>query len=86
MKIPYFSFISVGDDTHRGISGGEKKRLSIGCEMIADPRCHATLPTRHSNSFTFSIDLILSLFFLMIFVSLLFLDEPTTGLDGTRSL
>ena len=28
----------VGDDEKRGISGGEKKRLSIGCEMIADPR------------------------------------------------
>ena len=46
--------VRVGDDTHRGISGGEKKRLSIGCEMIADP-------------------------------SLLFLDEPTTGLDAYNS-
>eukprot|EP00009_Paramoeba_aestuarina_P004200 CAMPEP_0201510384 /NCGR_PEP_ID=MMETSP0161_2-20130828/3093_1 /ASSEMBLY_ACC=CAM_ASM_000251 /TAXON_ID=180227 /ORGANISM="Neoparamoeba aestuarina, Strain SoJaBio B1-5/56/2" /LENGTH=688 /DNA_ID=CAMNT_0047905545 /DNA_START=21 /DNA_END=2087 /DNA_ORIENTATION=- len=44
----------VGDDEKRGISGGEKKRLSIGCEMIADP-------------------------------SLLFLDEPTTGLDAYNS-
>ena len=29
----------VGDENVRGISGGEKKRLCIGCEMIADPRC-----------------------------------------------
>ena len=44
----------VGEATvgrQRGISGGERKRLSIACELIGDPR-------------------------------LLFLDEPTTGLDS----
>eukprot|EP01103_Thecamoeba_quadrilineata_P010903 TRINITY_DN2481_c0_g1_i2.p1 TRINITY_DN2481_c0_g1~~TRINITY_DN2481_c0_g1_i2.p1 ORF type:complete len:542 (+),score=70.89 TRINITY_DN2481_c0_g1_i2:28-1653(+) len=41
----------VGSQFMRGISGGEKKRVSIGCELITDP-------------------------------GLLFLDEPTTGLDS----
>eukprot|EP01095_Lingulamoeba_sp_RSL-Kostka_P006419 TRINITY_DN200_c0_g1_i3.p1 TRINITY_DN200_c0_g1~~TRINITY_DN200_c0_g1_i3.p1 ORF type:complete len:633 (+),score=155.33 TRINITY_DN200_c0_g1_i3:30-1928(+) len=44
----------VGTQFRRGISGGEKKRLSIGCQMITDP-------------------------------GLLFLDEPTTGLDAYNS-
>jgi len=44
----------VGSNRVRGISGGEKKRLSIGCELIASP-------------------------------SLIFLDEPTTGLDSFQA-
>eukprot|EP01120_Amphizonella_sp_Union-15-10_P001712 TRINITY_DN11859_c0_g1_i2.p1 TRINITY_DN11859_c0_g1~~TRINITY_DN11859_c0_g1_i2.p1 ORF type:complete len:633 (+),score=88.25 TRINITY_DN11859_c0_g1_i2:70-1968(+) len=45
----------IGTQFRRGISGGEKKRVSIGTELITDP-------------------------------GLLFLDEPTTGLDSYNSL
>eukprot|EP01104_Vermistella_antarctica_P018239 TRINITY_DN6684_c0_g1_i1.p1 TRINITY_DN6684_c0_g1~~TRINITY_DN6684_c0_g1_i1.p1 ORF type:complete len:692 (+),score=176.21 TRINITY_DN6684_c0_g1_i1:91-2166(+) len=41
----------IGTQFNRGLSGGEKKRVNVACEMITDP-------------------------------SLLFVDEPTTGLDG----
>ncbi|VDN17567.1 unnamed protein product [Dibothriocephalus latus] len=41
----------IGTELVRGVSGGERKRTSIGMEIIADP-------------------------------SVLFLDEPTTGLDA----
>jgi ABC-type multidrug transport system ATPase subunit len=45
----------VGDEKHRGISGGQRKRVSIAVEIMH-------LPT------------------------LLFMDEPTTGLDSARAL
>ncbi|CAN1241549.1 ABC transporter G family member 7 [Linum perenne] len=44
----------VGDAKVRGISGGEKKRLSVACELIASP-------------------------------SVVFADEPTTGLDAFQA-
>ncbi|KAJ0094726.1 hypothetical protein Patl1_15255 [Pistacia atlantica] len=55
----YLIFVScadsnVGDAKVRGISGGEKKRLSLACELIASP-------------------------------SVIFADEPTTGLDAFQA-
>ncbi|KAF2834804.1 ABC transporter-like protein [Patellaria atrata CBS 101060] len=44
----------IGNSTHKGCSGGEKRRTSIGVQMLANP-------------------------------SVLFLDEPTTGLDATSA-
>ena len=45
----------VGDEATRGVSGGERKRLNIALELVADPL-------------------------------VLFLDEPTTGLDAAAAL
>jgi ABC-type multidrug transport system ATPase subunit len=45
----------IGDARNPGLSGGERKRLAIGCELFGSP-------------------------------SLIFADEPTTGLDASQAL
>lgn len=45
----------IGNNMIRGVSGGERKRASIGVELLTNP-------------------------------SLIFLDEPTTGLDSSTAL
>ncbi len=47
-------FFKIGTEFIRGVSGGERKRCSIGMELIMSP-------------------------------TLLFLDEPTTGLDSNTA-
>ncbi|KAJ1340013.1 hypothetical protein BSLG_005337 [Batrachochytrium salamandrivorans] len=44
----------IGDDWRKGISGGEKRRVSVACQLLLNP-------------------------------SVLFMDEPTTGLDAFTS-
>ncbi|KAI8892529.1 P-loop containing nucleoside triphosphate hydrolase protein [Globomyces pollinis-pini] len=45
----------IGDDLKKGISGGEKRRVSVACQLLINP-------------------------------SILFMDEPTTGLDSFTSI
>ncbi|KAI8892788.1 P-loop containing nucleoside triphosphate hydrolase protein [Globomyces pollinis-pini] len=45
----------IGNNWRKGISGGEKRRVSVGCQLLLNP-------------------------------SLLFMDEPTTGLDAFTSI
>jgi ABC-type multidrug transport system ATPase subunit len=51
MKLTKCQGTHIGGPLVKGISGGERKRTSVGVELITDP-------------------------------SLIFLDEPTTGLDS----
>lgn len=51
MKLTKCQNTHIGGPLVKGISGGERKRTSVGVELITDP-------------------------------SLIFLDEPTTGLDS----
>ena len=51
LKLVKCQHTKIGGDLIKGVSGGERKRTSIGVELISNP-------------------------------SLIFLDEPTTGLDS----
>uniref|UniRef100_A0A7S0DJA6 ABC transporter domain-containing protein n=1 Tax=Amorphochlora amoebiformis TaxID=1561963 RepID=A0A7S0DJA6_9EUKA len=55
LEIGHVAESIIGDERKRGISGGQRKRVNIGMELVAKP-------------------------------SLLFLDEPTTGLDASTAL
>ncbi len=37
LHLTHIADVVVGDDVNRGVSGGEKKRVSIAMEMVADP-------------------------------------------------
>ena len=37
LKLDHIRDSVIGDETNRGISGGERKRVNIGIELVADP-------------------------------------------------
>jgi ABC-type multidrug transport system ATPase subunit len=37
LGLTHIADIAVGNDLERGVSGGEKKRVSIGIELVSDP-------------------------------------------------
>jgi ABC-type multidrug transport system ATPase subunit len=65
--------VIIGGALIKGISGGQRKRTSVGVEIITDPMVSWPYRCGYFNS---------QLHFVINCLQLLFLDEPTSGLDS----
>jgi ABC-type multidrug transport system ATPase subunit len=68
--------VLIGGALIKGISGGQRKRTSVGVEVITDPAVSY-------NEVAASLQWLISTFaYISCATQLLFLDEPTSGLDS----
>ena len=75
----------IGDEKRRGISGGQKKRVNIGMELVSQPSMlFLGMLVSFVHKMTYSTCLFL--FFYDFHDKMTnFIDEPTSGLDATCS-
>jgi ABC-type multidrug transport system ATPase subunit len=74
----------IGDEETRGISGGQRKRVNIGMELVSEPSVLFLVSAPHTF---YTIDI--CTFPLRLFprdLKLVHQDEPTSGLDSTSSM